>query len=168
PNAGKSTLLAMISAARPKIADYPFTTLEPQLGIAELDLERRIVFADIPGLIEGAHEGSGLGHAFLRHIERCRLILHMLDLFPTDGSNPYDNYTAIRHELEQFSPELANKPELIIANKIDLAPSDDHEVLEALREKLQPRSLIAISGATKQGLPVMLEEIWKRLHPRED
>lgn len=167
PNAGKSTLLSMISAASPKIADYPFTTLDPQLGIAELDLERRIVFADIPGLIEGASEGSGLGHAFLRHIERCKLILHLVDLFPTDGSDPFDNYKVIRNELEQFSTDLASKPELIVANKIDLAPEDSKSI-EDLRTKLNPRQLITISGATKQGLREMLEEVWKRLHPRRD
>jgi GTPase len=130
PNAGKSTLLSVISSARPKVADYPFTTLDPQLGIAELDPDRRVVFADIPGLIEGAHEGAGLGHAFLRHIERCRAIVHLIDLHPTDDSDPFDNYQVIRGELEQFSGELARKPELIVANKIDLAMDDDPEADE--------------------------------------
>jgi GTPase len=166
PNAGKSTLLSVISAARPKVADYPFTTLVPQLGIAALDEERRVVFADIPGLIEHASEGAGLGHAFLRHIERCRLIVHVVELYPADETNPIDNYRVIRNELEQFGEELANKPELIVANKIDLADNDD--ALNALREALSPREVIAISGATRQGVPQLLEKVWQKLHPPED
>src|SRR5690606_17460405 len=121
PNAGKSTLLRSISAARPKVADYPFTTLEPQLGIVDIVGDRRMVFADIPGLIEGAQKGAGLGHAFLRHIERTKIIVHLLDLYPTDGSDPAENYRIIRRELEAFSPKLAEKQEIIAANKMDLA-----------------------------------------------
>src|SRR5439155_11563419 len=117
PNAGKSTLLAAISSARPKVADYPFTTLEPQLGIVELSGDRRIVVADIPGLIEGAQHGAGLGHAFLRHIERTKIIVHLLDLYPLDGSHPAENYPTIRRELEAFSPALATQRELVAANK---------------------------------------------------
>lgn len=166
PNAGKSTLLSVISSARPKVADYPFTTLVPQLGIAELDGERRIVFADVPGLIEHASEGAGLGHAFLRHIERCRLIVHLVDLHPTDDGEPLANYRIIRNELEQFGETLANKPELIVANKIDLSDNDD--ALNALREALAPREVIAISGATRQGVPQLMEKVWQKLHPREE
>src|SRR5258706_1591490 len=124
PNAGKSTLLSVVSAARPKIAAYPFTTLEPQLGIAVMSGDRRIVFADIPGLIEGAHAGAGLGHDFLRHIERTKVIVHILDLYPADESDPADNYKKIRAELEAFSPLLATKQEIIAANKIDLSTDD--------------------------------------------
>src|SRR5690606_1323285 len=120
PNAGKSTLLRSISAARPTVAAYPFTTLEPQLGIVELIGERRMVFADIPGLIEGAEQGAGLGPAFLRHIERTKIIVHLLDLFPPDESDPAANYRIIRRELEAFSPALAQKHEIIAANKVDL------------------------------------------------
>ncbi len=109
PNAGKSTLLSAVSSARPKIADYPFTTLDPQLGIVELSGDRRMVMADIPGLIEGAQHGAGLGHAFLKHIERTKVIVHLLDVYPPDESNPADNYRTIRKELESFSPELAAK-----------------------------------------------------------
>ena len=167
PNAGKSTLLSTVSHARPKIADYPFTTLEPQLGIAELDAERRVVFADIPGLIEHASEGAGLGHAFLRHIERCRLIVHLIDLYPIDETDPLENYRVIRRELEQFSDELANKPELIVANKIDLSPDDDSKLV-ALRKALKPREVIAISGASRTNIPALLENVWKRLHPPEE
>ncbi len=164
PNAGKSTLLRAISAARPKVADYPFTTLEPQLGIAELPGDRRVVVADIPGLIQGAQHGAGLGHAFLRHIERTRVIVHLLDLYPMDGSSPADNYHKIRGELEAFSRELAEKRELIVANKIDLA-TDDDEALNALMNELPEKQILAISGATHQGLEQMLETLWTMLNP---
>lgn len=165
PNAGKSTLLGAISAARPKIANYPFTTLEPQLGIAELDADRRIVVADIPGLIEGAQAGAGLGLAFLKHIERTRVIIHLLDLYPMDGSDPAENYRIIRRELEAFSPALGEKQEIIVANKIDL--SMDEEALDRLRKELK-KPIMAISGATRQGLTPLLEKLWETLHPRED
>ncbi|CAN5507507.1 GTPase ObgE [soil metagenome] len=166
PNAGKSTLLRAISAARPKVADYPFTTLEPQLGIAGLSGERRIVVADIPGLIEGAQHGAGLGHAFLRHIERTKIIVHMLDLYPMDGSKPADNYRKIRAELEAFSPELAKKQELIAANKIDLATDD--EALDELMTELPEKEILAISGASHQGLDQLLGTLWEALHPRPE
>ncbi len=120
PNAGKSTLLAALTRATPKIADYPFTTLTPQLGIAELDGTRRLVLADIPGLIEGAAAGGGLGHEFLRHIERTKVLVHLLDIAPPDGSKPSDNYRKIRAELAGYSQALADKPELIVLNKVDL------------------------------------------------
>ena len=161
PNAGKSTLLSVISAARPKIADYPFTTLEPQLGIVDLAGDRRMVFADIPGLIEGAQHGHGLGHNFLRHIERTKIIVHLLDLFPLDGSSPAENYRTIRRELEAFSPKLAEKRELVAANKVDL--SVDDEALAKLRAELPDKKIYAISGASHQGLTEMLESIWKLL-----
>src|SRR3954469_17857582 len=137
PNAGKSTLLSAVSKARPKIADYPFTTLDPQLGIVELSGDRRMVFADIPGLIEGAQHGAGLGHAFLKHIERTKIIVHLLDLYPPDNSNPADNYRKIRGELEAFSPELAGKPEIIAANKMDLAIDDEalSKLVDAIAER---------------------------------
>jgi GTP-binding protein len=163
PNAGKSTLLASVSAARPKVADYPFTTLEPQLGIVDLVGERRMVLADIPGLIEGAQHGAGLGHAFLRHIERTKIIVHLLDLHPTDNSNPADNYRTIRAELEAFSETLANKPEIVVANKIDLTTDGDDDPLIHLRRELPDREVIPISGATQAGLPELLESAWRRL-----
>jgi GTP-binding protein len=167
PNAGKSTLLSVISAARPKIADYPFTTLDPQLGIVDLDGDRRMVFADIPGLIEGAQHGHGLGHAFLRHIERTKTIVHMLDLFPLDGSKPADNYRTIRKELEAFSPELANKREIIAANKMDLA-GDDLSALDALMDELPEKEIYPISGVSRQGVDAMLETLWLINHPEPD
>jgi len=166
PNAGKSTLLRACSAARPKVADYPFTTLEPQLGIAELIGERRLVMADIPGLIEGAQHGAGLGHAFLKHIERTKVIVHLLDLYPVDLANPADNYRTIRAELEAFSRDLASKPEIIAANKTDLSLDDD--ALNKLRAELAPLQVLAISGATRQGIDPLLEAIWDKLNPSED
>jgi GTP-binding protein len=161
PNAGKSTLLRAVSAARPKVADYPFTTLDPQLGIVELDAERRMVFADIPGLIEGAQHGAGLGHNFLRHIERTKVIVHLLDLFPMDGSDPAENYRKIRRELEAFSPVLAQKRELIAPNKMDLAVDD--EALEKLRADLAGKELFPISGVSREGVEPLLERLWKIL-----
>jgi len=162
PNAGKSTLLSSISAARPKVADYPFTTLEPQLGIVELDKDRRMVFADIPGLIEGASHGAGLGTNFLKHIERTKIIVHLLDLFPPDGSDPAANYKTIRKELEAFSPLLADKREIIAPNKTDLS-TDDGEALAKLKKKLKGKRVIPISGATRNGLAELLEVVWGEL-----
>src|SRR3954468_5092595 len=161
PNAGKSTLLRSISAARPKVADYPFTTLDPQLGIVELVGYRRIVVADIPGLIEGAQHGAGLGHNFLRHIERTKIIVHLLDLYPLDGSDPAQNYRTIRRELEAFSPTLANKRELVAANKMDLAVDDD--ALAKLRRELPDKEIFPISGVSRQGLDPLLEKLWRIL-----
>ncbi len=167
PNAGKSTLLSVISAARPKVAAYPFTTLEPQLGIAELDMERRVIFADIPGLIEDAHLGAGLGHAFLRHIERCRVVVHLVEVLPEDESDPFYNYQVIRNELEQFSPDLAAKPEIVIVNKLDLL-GDDTTLADDLVAKLKPRKVLVMSGATKKGVAEMLTAVWELLNPRMD
>src|SRR3954466_5038025 len=165
PNAGKSTLLRSVSAARPKVADYPFTTLDPQLGIVELGLDRRIVVADIPGLIEGAQHGAGLGHNFLRHIERTKVIVHLLDLFPMDGSDPAENYRTIRRELEAFSPALAKKRELIAANKMDLAIDD--EALDKLRAELLGKEIFPISGVSRQGVDPLLERLWQILREHE-
>jgi GTP-binding protein len=167
PNAGKSTLLSVISAARPKIADYPFTTLDPQLGIVDLG-DRRMVFADIPGLIEGAQHGHGLGHAFLRHIERTKIIVHLLDLFPLDGSSPAENYRTIRRELEAFSPTLAEKREVIAANKMDLASEDDTTALDALMDALPDKEIYPISGVSRQGVEALLESLWSILQEEKD
>jgi GTP-binding protein len=143
------------------VADYPFTTLDPQLGIVELNSERRIVVADIPGLIEGARDGAGLGHAFLRHIERTKVIVHMLDMYPMDGSDPAENYRTIRRELEAFSPTLAAKRELIGANKMDLAIDD--EAIDRLRRELPDKQVFPISGASHQGVEKLLDVLWKIL-----
>jgi GTP-binding protein len=161
PNAGKSTLLRAISAARPKVADYPFTTLDPQLGIVQLDSDRRMVVADIPGLIEGAQHGAGLGHAFLRHIERTKIIVHLLDMYPLDSSDPADNYRKIRNELEAFSPALAQKREIIAANKMDLAI--DQTAIEHLRAALPDKQIYPISGVSRQGVEKLLELLWRIL-----
>ena len=160
PNAGKSTLLSSISKARPKIASYPFTTLKPQLGIAELSNERRIVVADIPGLIEGAHAGAGLGDAFLRHIERTRLIVHIVDVCPTDDQSPAQAYATIRNELAQHSPKLADKPQLIAANKIDQI--DTSAAVDEFASQIGAR-VLPISAATGKGVTDLLEAIWKQL-----
>jgi len=165
PNAGKSTLLRTVSAARPKVADYPFTTLDPQLGIVQLDADRRLVFADIPGLIEGAGKGLGLGHAFLRHIERTKVIVHMLDMFPPDGSDPVANYHVIRRELEGFSPTLAAKREVIAANKMDLAIDD--EAIDRLRAELPGKRIFSISGASHHGVAEMIESLWHIVREEE-
>jgi GTPase len=171
PNAGKSTLLASVTRATPKIADYPFTTLAPQLGIAELDPTRRIVLADIPGLIEGAAQGAGLGHDFLRHVERTKVLVHLLDVMPTDESDPAENYRKIRRELEEYSPLLAEKKEIIALNKVDLlgSPQERLEVVRTLRATLRlghNEEVIAVSAAAKIGVRDLLEKVWTMLHPK--
>jgi GTP-binding protein len=159
PNAGKSTLLSRLSKAHPKIAAYPFTTLHPYLGIVEMSQFRRFVLADIPGLIEGAHEGAGLGDAFLRHIERTRILVHMLDVCPMNG-DPVEDYRVIRGELEQYSASLAEKREIIVANKMDLTGGE--EALRRLAQRLgQP--IVAISAVTGEGLEELTERIWQTL-----
>ncbi len=160
PNAGKSTLISRCSAARPKIADYPFTTTEPVLGIVDLSDFRRFVMADIPGLIEGAHKGAGLGHEFLKHIERTSILAHIIDIMPTDGSEPTENYKAIRNELEQYSKVLAQKQEVIIANKIDLDPAG--KTVKGLRKKLN-KKICLISAATGEGIKELTELLWQKV-----
>ncbi len=165
PNAGKSTLLSRTSAARPKIAPYPFTTLEPVLGIVELPGYRRFLMADIPGLIEGASQGAGLGHDFLRHIERTRILVHILDIMPLDGSDPVANYHAIRKELARHSQVLAEKDEVVVANKIDLDP--DGARLKDLQDRLD-RKIVPISAATGQGLRELSELLWRKVRGQEE
>ena len=160
PNAGKSTLISRCSAARPKIAAYPFTTLEPVLGIVELSDYRRFVMADLPGLIEGAHRGTGLGYEFLRHIERTRIIVHILDIMPMDGSDPAANYQTIRKELGQYSKILTEKDEVIVANKIDLDPAG--EKVRDLTAKLN-KPVHAISAVTGKGIPELSELLWQKV-----
>ena len=170
PNAGKSTLLRASTRAHPKVADYPFTTLTPQLGIAELDLSRRLVLADIPGLIEGAADGAGLGHRFLRHVERTRVLVHVLDIEPADGSDPIANYETIRRELLAYSPVLAEKPEIIAVNKIDLlgdgeaAGPDAQTAVSMVRSALKlgvKDQVFPISAATGAGVPQLMEACYE-------
>ncbi len=162
PNAGKSTLLSRISAARPKIAAYPFTTLIPQLGIVRLRDEHTCVVADIPGLIEGAHTGKGLGHQFLRHIERTRLLLHLVDVGVIDA-DPVANFEAINHELTAYAPALAEKPQLVVATKIDLPSAK--QAWERFQSAMRSRGLrtLAISAVTGEGIGTLLDELHKAL-----
>lgn len=167
PNAGKSTMLSRLTNARPKIAAYPFTTKSPQLGIAELPGYRRLVLADIPGLIEGAHEGTGLGDAFLKHIERTRVIVHLIDLCPPPGEpEPIDAYRMIRSELEKYSPVLAARREVVVANKMDL--TDAADALETLRGGMDT-PIVATSGVSGTGLRDLVEVMWRTVEEaRED
>jgi GTP-binding protein len=172
PNAGKSTMLRAVSRATPKVAAYPFTTLSPHLGTAALTGERRLVIADIPGLIEGAADGAGLGHDFLRHVERTRVLVHLLDVRPEDESDPAENYQAVRRELFEYSPILAEKPEIIALNKMDLIAADERD--EAARRIVGRLSLasderaVLTSGATGLGAGELLEACWRALGQRED
>jgi len=159
PNAGKSTLLSVVSAARPKIADYPFTTLTPNLGVVK-HYEDSFVVADIPGLIEGAADGVGLGHDFLRHIERVRLIVHLVDISGQEGRRPEEDWSVIRKELRKYSKKLAGLPELIVANKCDLLT--DRENLKALRKRCRKR-VVEISAATTDGVKELIDLIAKKL-----
>jgi GTPase len=165
PNAGKSTLISRMSAARPKIADYPFTTLEPQLGVVALDDFRSFVIADIPGLIEGAHLGHGLGIQFLRHIERTRLLAHLVDVSDFSGRDPVHDFEVIMQELAAFSAELAGKPMLLVAAKIDAA--QDPARIESLRALAAERGLpfFAISSVTGEGLDPLRFAMAERVLP---
>ena len=158
PNVGKSTLISVVSAAKPKIANYHFTTLEPVLGVVKLDDERSFVMADIPGLIEGAAEGAGLGHSFLRHVERCRLIVHVLDVSGCEDRDPIEDFEKINRELANFSEDLSHCPQIVAANKADLASEEQIERLHAyIAEKELP--FYVISAAAAQGTKPLLDEI---------
>jgi GTP-binding protein len=149
PNAGKSTLLSRLSRATPEIADYPFTTKYPNLGRVAIDGETAFILADLPGLIEGAHSGVGLGHEFLRHVERTRVLVHLVEPFPANGSGPVENYRAIRRELELYSAALAAKPEVVAVSKAEL--TDSGEVRDRLERELG-KPVLAVSAVTGQGL----------------
>jgi GTPase len=150
PNAGKSTLLTAISRARPKVAPYPFTTLHPQIGILEYDDWHRLTVCDVPGLIEGAHNNVGLGHAFLRHIERCKIIVLLLDMAGTDGRKPWDDYKQLLKELELYDPALVEKPRLVVANKMDEAVAE--KLLKQFKTKIKKVPVLPISAAFDQGM----------------
>ncbi|HML74026.1 MAG TPA: GTPase ObgE [Anaerohalosphaeraceae bacterium] len=166
PNAGKSTLLSHCSRAKPKIANYPFTTLSPVLGIVELDKNRRFVMADLPGLIEGAHDGAGLGHEFLRHIERTKILVHLLDIMPTDNSDPVDNYKKIRNELKLYSASLTRKPELIVLNKADLDP--DAIYISDIKKRLKGKKVVTVSAVSGKGLDELKEKLWEMVEKKKN
>ena len=163
PNAGKSTLIARISAARPKIADYPFTTLTPNLGVVTLSGDRSFVVADVPGLIEGAHEGHGLGHRFLRHIERTKVLIHLVDISGASGRDPVQDFETISEELRLFDPRVAAKPQLVVANKMDAL--DEPERLAALERRVRQCQLpfFRMSGVTGEGVDALLEAAWREI-----
>jgi GTP-binding protein len=166
PNAGKSTLLSRISSARPKIADYPFTTINPNLGVVRIDVARSFVVADIPGLIEGASEGAGLGHRFLTHVKRTGLLVHLVEAMPTEGApEPARAYRIVREELAAFSPELAEKPEIVVLTKTDLSPPES--VLKSVSRESE-KEVSSISAVTGDGVSDLLARIAKRLFSEED
>jgi GTP-binding protein len=165
PNAGKSTLISRISAARPKIADYPFTTLTPNLGVVALSGDRSFVVADVPGLIEGAHRGLGLGHQFLRHLERTKALVHVVDVSGGSGREPVQDMETVRRELDLFRPELAAKPQIVAANKIDAVDDEDRVEALAKRAKALRLPFYRISAATGEGLRELQEAMWRHLAP---
>ena len=158
PNAGKSTLLSVISAARPKVADYPFTTLEPHLGVVALSDHRTFVAADIPGIIEGAHLGKGLGIRFLQHVERTRVVAVLV---PVDSPDPQATYELLLREAASYSPELASKPHIVVLTKLDLLPAPGSR-LPAIRTQAGA-PVVAISAVTGAGVPELLETLWQSL-----
>lgn len=162
PNVGKSTLLSMVSAAKPKIANYHFTTLSPMLGVVSVDTHN-FVMADIPGLIEGASDGAGLGHEFLRHVDRCRLLLHVVDAASTEGRDPIDDIEKINTELERYNPEMATRPQILVANKCDVGVED--ETAERLNEyaKENDMPIFYVSAATRSGVDELMREVSKQL-----
>ena len=165
PNAGKSTLIARVSAARPKIANYPFTTLTPNLGVVGLSDDRSFVVADVPGLIEGAHRGLGLGHQFLRHLERTKVLVHLVDISGESGRDPVEDLNTLRKELELYLPELAANPQLVVANKVDAAGPEQEAAIKSLDKRARALKLpfFRISGVTGAGVPELVEAMWRTL-----
>lgn len=161
PNAGKSTLLARSSAATPKIASYPFTTLIPNLGVVRIDQEQNFVLADIPGLIEGAHKGAGLGHQFLRHIERTKMLIHVIDLSATDGRDPIQDYEQLNLELGHYNPMLTELPQIIALNKIDMSEAEAN--LARVQEFFGKRKVFPISAVTGEGVNALMQQAYRSL-----
>lgn len=157
PNAGKSTLLRKISAARPKVAPYPFTTLHPIIGVVDFSEYRRATIADIPGLIEGAHRGLGLGHEFLRHITRCRALLFVLDIAGSEGRNPVEDLQQLRREIDLYDPLLSKRPWFVIANKMDLPNADEN--LKTLRKHFSKIDIVAVSAAKNEGIDALKQKL---------
>lgn len=166
PNAGKSTLLSAISKARPKIAAYPFTTLHPQIGIVEFADFYRLTVCDVPGLIEGAHQNVGLGHAFLRHIQRCKILVLLLDMAGTDNRTPWDDYRQLLQELELYDPHLVEKPRLIVANKMDEPAAEKN--LKKFKSKIRKVSLLTMSAAFDEGVDTFKERIRSEIEGSTD
>lgn len=174
PSVGKSTLLSVVSAAKPKVADYHFTTLSPNLGVVESQDHRSFVMADLPGLIEGAHEGIGLGHQFLRHVDRTRLLLHVIDMSGMEGRDPYEDYVTINNELSSYDQRLENRPQIIVANKMDMPDAKEH--LEMFKEQVEGDvTIYPISTVTRDGIDDLLyavadllDEIPKNEDPVEE
>ena len=158
PNVGKSTLISVVSAAKPEIANYPFTTLTPVLGVVKMDAGSSFVMADIPGLIEGASEGVGLGHDFLRHVERCRLVLHVVDISAMDGRDPIDDYKQINYELEKFNPELAKRPQIVALNKADASIEEMIDEFNEFAEENGFKTYL-ISAATGEGVQELINAV---------
>lgn len=169
PNAGKSTFIRAVSLARPKVADYPFTTLYPQLGIVSLSPSRRFVIADIPGLVPGASQGKGLGIQFLKHLSRTTILLHLVEILPVDGSCPAENFLAIEKELAAFSEELFNKPRWLVFNKIDcFQPEEADALIKQICEKISVQMPIyAVSALNKSGIPVLCEKVMQYLQEQQ-
>ena len=163
PNAGKSTLIARVSAAKPKIADYPFTTLTPNLGVVTLSDNRSFVIADVPGLIEGAHTGHGLGHQFLRHIERTKVLIHLVDVSGASGRDPVEDFDIIRRELELYNRELIEKPHLVAANKVDALDEPDRVSRLEARARALDLPFFQVSAVTGEGVPPLLEAAWPHI-----
>jgi GTP-binding protein len=157
PNAGKSTLISALSSARPKIAGYPFTTLTPTLGVVKFDDGETIVMADIPGLIEGAHQGAGMGIQFLRHIERTRILVHLIDVSAIDPDHPLHSLQTVNDELAQYSPALAEKPQLVVLNKMDIEGAD--QLADGFRHALAHEAVQCISAAGRNGLEALMTRI---------
>lgn len=163
PSVGKSTFLSVVTAAKPKIADYHFTTLSPNLGVVETQDQRSFVMADLPGLIEGAHEGVGLGHQFLRHVERTRVLLHVIDMSAMEGRDPYEDYVTINNELSSYDQRLENRPQIVVANKMDMPEAEEH--LELFKEQLgdEKVEIYPISTVTRAGLDELLYAVADKL-----
>lgn len=170
PNVGKSTLLSRVTNAQPKIANYHFTTLNPNLGVVDLEGAKGFVIADIPGLIEGASEGVGLGHEFLRHIERTKMMIHVVDAAGSEGRDPIDDIYKINAELEAYNPEIAARPQVIAANKTDLIYTEDEDPVEKLKKEFEPKGIkvFPISGATGQGMKELLYYVSEQLGKLDD
>lgn len=161
PNAGKSTLISKISSARPKIASYPFTTKEPVLGMVKIYDDLNILVADIPGLMEGAHEGRGLGHKFLRHVERTKTLVHLIDIAAIDCRDPYSDYVTLNKELKAYSKELAKKPQIIVLNKTDCPQAEEN--IKAFKKKLKAKKFLKISALTGEGLKELIGALAKNV-----